>query len=56
MALAHIVQEEQQPAAAVYKPDAFEELDRQLDVLAAVARDKLKKQVCSLILNLMALR
>ncbi|CAD0205096.1 unnamed protein product [Chrysodeixis includens] len=29
MALAHIVQEEQQPAAAVYRPDQFAELDRQ---------------------------
>ncbi|CAH0596910.1 unnamed protein product [Chrysodeixis includens] len=44
MALAHIVQEEQQPAAAVYRPEQFAELDRQLDVLAAVARDKLRKQ------------
>lgn len=44
MALAHIVQEAQQPAAAVYCSDNFKQLDEQLDVLAAVARDKLRKQ------------
>lgn len=44
MALAHIVQEEQSPAAAVYCPSQFEQLDAQLDLLASVARDKLRKQ------------
>ncbi|CAH0696219.1 unnamed protein product [Spodoptera exigua] len=44
MALAHIVQEEQAPAAAVYNPNHFKQLDDQLDLLAAVAKDKLKKQ------------
>ncbi|XP_022818304.1 5-oxoprolinase [Spodoptera litura] len=44
MALAHIVQEEQSPAAAVYNPNHFKQLDDQLDLLAAVAKDKLKKQ------------
>ncbi|XP_075985169.1 5-oxoprolinase isoform X2 [Anticarsia gemmatalis] len=44
MALAHIVQEAQQPAALVYCADSFDNIDEQLDVLAAVARDKLTKQ------------
>lgn len=44
MALAHIVQEEQSPSAAVYCPDHFQQLDDQLDLLAALARDKLIRQ------------
>ncbi|KAH9633167.1 hypothetical protein HF086_013790 [Spodoptera exigua] len=39
------VQEEQAPAAAVYNPNHFKQLDDQLDLLAAVAKDKLKKQI-----------
>ncbi|KAG6451501.1 hypothetical protein O3G_MSEX007201 [Manduca sexta] len=44
MALAHIVHEAQQPCACVYSPDNYAELDRQLDVLGAVCRDKLRAQ------------
>ncbi|KAI8432873.1 hypothetical protein MSG28_013799 [Choristoneura fumiferana] len=44
MALAHVVHEAQQPSGAVYAPDNFADLDRQLDVLAAVCRDKLRAQ------------
>ncbi|KAL0812063.1 hypothetical protein ABMA28_009453, partial [Loxostege sticticalis] len=44
MALAHVVHEAQQPCAAVYCPDHFHQIDAQLDVLAAVCRDKLRAQ------------
>ncbi|XP_041970893.1 5-oxoprolinase [Aricia agestis] len=44
MALADVVEEAQQPSAARYCPEQFPELDRQLDVLAAVCRDKLRAQ------------
>ncbi|KAJ0171556.1 hypothetical protein K1T71_013106 [Dendrolimus kikuchii] len=44
MALAHIVHEAQQPCALVYSPNNFEQLDRLLDVLGAVAKDKLRGQ------------
>ncbi|XP_013144758.1 PREDICTED: 5-oxoprolinase [Papilio polytes] len=45
MALAHVVHEAQKPCAALYCPDHFERLDDQLDVLAAVCRDKLRAQL-----------
>ncbi|XP_063542483.1 5-oxoprolinase [Cydia strobilella] len=44
MALAHVVHEAQQPSGCVYAPNNFQDIDRQLDVLAAVCRDKLRKQ------------
>ncbi|XP_045540386.1 5-oxoprolinase [Papilio machaon] len=44
MALAHVVHEAQKPCAAVYCPEQYERLDDQLDVLAAVCRDKLRAQ------------
>ncbi|XP_063833705.1 5-oxoprolinase [Ostrinia nubilalis] len=44
MALAHVVHEAQQPYAAVYCRDSFQQIDTQLDVLAAVCRDKLRAQ------------
>lgn len=44
MALAHIVHEAQHPCALVYSPNTFSELDRLLDVLGAVCRDRLHKQ------------
>ncbi|KAM3956815.1 LOW QUALITY PROTEIN: 5-oxoprolinase [Aphomia sociella] len=44
MALAQVVHEVQQPSAAVYCPEQFQKLDTQLDILAAVARDKLRAQ------------
>lgn len=45
MALADVVHEAQQPCAAVYCPQQFQQLDMQLDVLAATCRDKLRTQV-----------
>ncbi|RVE51001.1 hypothetical protein evm_004292 [Chilo suppressalis] len=44
MALAHVVHEAQTPCALKYCPENFDELDRQLDVLSAVCRDKLRAQ------------
>ncbi|KAL4716495.1 hypothetical protein ACJJTC_015923 [Scirpophaga incertulas] len=44
IALAHVVHEAQQPCALTYCPENFDELDRQLDVLSAVCRDKLRDQ------------
>ncbi|XP_072948342.1 5-oxoprolinase [Epargyreus clarus] len=44
MALAHVVHEAQRPSAAVYCPQSFEQLDMELDILAAVCRDKLRAQ------------
>ncbi|XP_053618619.1 5-oxoprolinase isoform X2 [Plodia interpunctella] len=44
MALAHVVHEAQHPCALVYCPKHFDQLDTQLDVLAAVCRDKLRSQ------------
>ncbi|CAH2097807.1 unnamed protein product [Euphydryas editha] len=44
MALADVVQEAQEPCALVYCPNNFQQLDMQLDKLAAVCRDKLRAQ------------
>ncbi|CAG9792777.1 unnamed protein product [Diatraea saccharalis] len=44
MALAHVVHEAQTPCALKYCPENFPELDRQLDVLSAVCKDKLRAQ------------
>ncbi|XP_028029518.1 5-oxoprolinase [Bombyx mandarina] len=44
MALAHIVHEAQEPSACLYSPENYQQLDRKLDVLSAVCKDKLLAQ------------
>ncbi|CAK1543361.1 unnamed protein product [Leptosia nina] len=52
MALADVVQEAQSPCALVYCPDNYSELDRQLDVHAAICKEKLTKRIVWFLLHI----